>query len=145
MDPGKRSSKPYRLFPHTADLGMEVHGLNPSDLFAKAGWSFFDLMVRAGRIELQQEESITVEAPDREALLVAWLSELLYLFEARQLVLGAFTIRSLTSNKIQALGRGELFDLKKHGQKMTIKAITYHQLRIWEEKGIWKARVIIDL
>lgn len=140
-----RFRKPYRLITHTADLGMEVRGMNLPDLFAQAGWSFFDIMMEARRIDLRQERPIAVKAPDREALLVAWLGELLYLFESRQLVFGMFTIQSLTSHTIQALGRGELFDSEKHGLKLAVKAVTYHQLRIWEEKGIWKARVIFDL
>ena len=124
---------------------MILDSVNLSDLFAQAAWSFFDILMDATRIDLQQEESIAVEAPDQEALLVAWLGELLFLFEARQLVLGMFKIQSLTSNRIQAVGCGELFDSKKHGLKVTVKAVTYHQLRIWEKKGIWRARVIFDL
>jgi SHS2 domain-containing protein len=124
---------------------MEVWGKDLPDLFAKAGWAFFNIMMDTRRIDLQQEESIAVEAPDREALLVAWLGELLFLFETRQLIFGRFTIQSLTPNTIQALGHGELFDPKRHGLKLGVKAVTYHQLRIWEEKGFWRARVIFDL
>ena len=137
--------KPYHLITHTADLGMEVWGKDLPDLFAQAGWAFFDIMMDTRRIDSQQERLITVEAPDREALLVAWLGELLFLFEARHLVFGKFTIQSLTSHTIQAMGWGELFDQKKHDCKTAVKAVTYHQLRIWEEKGGWRARVIFDL
>jgi SHS2 domain-containing protein len=102
-------------------------------------------MMEARRIDLKQERTIKVTATDREALLVAWLGELLYLFETQRLVFGKFLIRSMTSQSLQALGWGELFDLKKHHLKSTFKAVTYHQLRIWEEKGVWRARVIFDL
>jgi SHS2 domain-containing protein len=137
--------KPYRLVSHTADLGMEVRGKDLPDLFAQAGWAFFDIMIDIRRIDSRQERLITVEAPDREALLVAWLGELLFLFETRYLIFGKFTIQLMTPNKIQALGSGELFDSKKHSLKLAIKAVTYHKLRIWEEKGVWRARVIFDL
>jgi len=140
-----RPPKPYRLITHTADLGMEVRGKDLTDLFVQAGWAFFDVMMEARRIDLQQERTITVEAPDREALLIAWLGELLYLFETQHLVFGKFLIQAITSQSLQACGWGELFDLKKHHLKSTIKAVTYHQLRIWEEKGGWRARVIFDL
>jgi len=140
-----RPPKPYRLITHTADLGMEVRGKDLTDLFVQAGWAFFDVMMEARRIDLQQERTITVEAPDREALLIAWLGELLYLFETQHLVFGKFLIQAMTSQSLQALGWGEGFDLKKHHLKSTIKAVTYHQLRIWEEKGSWRARVIFDL
>ncbi len=140
-----RFAKPYRLISHTADLGMEVRAKDLTDLFRHAAWSFFDLMIEARRIEAIQERAITVEAPDQETLLVAWLGELLYLFETAHLVFGKFLIRSLTPQALQASAWGEGYDPKKHLFKLGIKAVTYHQLRIWEEKGGWRARVIFDL
>lgn len=124
---------------------MEVWGKDQADLFAQAGWSFFDIMIETRGIELQQEKRIMVEAPDREALLVAWLGELLYIFEIERLVLGRFSIQALTSQTLSAQGWGEPLDLQKHQLKTVVKAVTYHQLRIWEAKGLWRARVIFDL
>jgi SHS2 domain-containing protein len=124
---------------------MVVRGKDLLDLFALAGWSFFDLMIQARRIEKIKERWIKIEAPDREALLIAWLGELLYLFESRGLVFSEFNFRTLTDQKLKVKARGELFDPRKHGVKQVIKAVTYHQLRIWEERGVWKARVIFDL
>lgn len=139
------SPKPYRLINHTADLGMEVRGKDLPDLFSKAAWSFFDIMIEARQIDRKEERTIFVEAPDREALLIAWLGELLFLFETGPLVFSQFTIQSLTAHSLQALGRGERFDPRKHHLKAAIKAATYHQLRIWKEKGLWRARVVFDL
>ncbi len=140
-----RSAKPYRLISHTADLGMEVRGKDPADLFRQAAWSFFDIMVDARRIDPNQEKALSVEAPDRETLLVAWLGELLYIFETENLVFGKFLITSLTPQGLQASAWGERYDPQKHLFKLGIKAVTYHQLRIWEEKGEWRGRVIFDL
>jgi SHS2 domain-containing protein len=139
------SSKPYRLLDHTADLGMEVRGKDLPDLFMKAGWSFFDIMIQSRKIDRSQERFISVEAPDQEALLIAWLGELLFLFETGPLVLTQFTVQSLTPTFLRALGRGEFFDPQKHQIKVAVKAVTYHQLRIWTEKGSLKARVFFDL
>jgi SHS2 domain-containing protein len=139
------SAKSYHLFAHTADLGMEVRGKDLPDLFAQAGRAFFDIITGGRRIEPKTKRGIEVTAPDLEALLVAWLGELLFIFETRQLVFGNFIIKTLTPGTMQAIGQGERYDSKKHGLKQAIKAVTYHQLRLWEEKGIWRARVIFDL
>ena len=122
-----------------------VKGHTLPDLFAMAGWSFFDLMLDARKIAYNQERSVKVTAPDREALLVAWLGELLFLFESRHLVFGAFEIQTFNDRELLAKVRGELFDPRRHRVKQVFKAVTYHQLRIWEEKGVWRARVIFDL
>jgi SHS2 domain-containing protein len=140
-----RFSKPYRLIAHTADLGMEVRGKNLSDLFAQCGWSFFDIIMDTRRIDLRQEKSIVVEAPDQEALLVAWLGELLYIFETEHLVFGRFLVQTITPKTLSAINWGEKFDPKKHRVKTVVKAVTYHQVAVWVEKEIWHARVFFDL
>jgi SHS2 domain-containing protein len=140
-----QSLKPYRLMAHTADLGMVIRGKDLPDLFAQSAWSFFDLMVDIRHLDLKLEKKISVEAPDREALLVAWLGELLFLFEARRIVFGKFLIRSLTPTSLSASAHGAFYDPKKHRMKTVVKAVTYHQLRIWEAKGGWRARIVFDL
>ena len=139
------SQKPYRLIGHTADLGMEVRGKDLDDLFIQAAWSFFDIMIKTDHIDLKEEKEIHVEAPDREALMVAWLGELLFQFEAHHLVFGKFLMHRLDKNSLQASAWGEAFNPDKHPLKTAVKAVTYHQLRLWEEKGIWRARVIFDI
>lgn len=136
---------PYRIIPHTADLGMEVTGKTLKDLFVQAGRAFFDLMIGLPHIRDVAEVPIGVSAPDREGLLVAWLSELLFLFETRPFVFRDFIIRRLEPTALEAVGQGEPFDPGKHRVKQVFKAVTYHQLALWEEKGGWKARVIFDL
>lgn len=135
----------YRIISHTADLGMEVQGNDLKDLFAQAGRAFFDLMIGLGCIKTKKEERIGVSAPDTEALLVAWLSELLFLFETRRLVFSDFNICRLNPESLEAVGLGETYDPQKHPVRQVFKAVTYHQLALWEEKGVWKARVVFDL
>jgi SHS2 domain-containing protein len=139
------SRKPYRLISHTGDLGMTVRGQDRIDLFEQAGWAFFDLLVDARKIEPEKSIEVSVEAPDREALLVAWLGELLVLFETRKIVLGKFEIKTLTDKALTAIAWGEPFQREKHRFKQAVKAVTYHQLRIWETPKGWRARVIVDI
>jgi SHS2 domain-containing protein len=137
--------KPYRLISHTGDLGMTVRGKNRPDLFEQAAWAFFDLLVDARRIEPEKKLEVSVEAPDPEALLVAWLGELLYLFDARRLVFSRFEIIELTDRSLKARAWGEDFDPERHGFKHGVKAVTYHQLQIRKTSKGWRARVIFDI
>jgi SHS2 domain-containing protein len=137
--------KPYRLISHTGDLGLEVRGRDLVDLFEQAAWSFFDLLVDARRIDPQVPLEVSVEAPDREALLVAWLGELLYYFETQKIVLSKFRMKTLTDRTLEATAWGEPFQGGKHRFKQAVKAVTYHQLRIWETSKGWRARVILDI
>jgi SHS2 domain-containing protein len=138
-------SKAYRLIDHTGDLGLEVRGDGLPALFANAAWAFMDMLVDAETIRADQPQAILVEAPDREALLVAWLGELLYLFDARRLVFGRFEIVALTEQTLKARAWGEAFDPDRHGFKHGVKAVTYHRLQIRKTAKGWKARVIVDI
>jgi SHS2 domain-containing protein len=137
--------KPYRLIKHTGDLGMEVRGNDLEDLFSQAARAFFDIILDVKKIAPVLERKISVRAPDREALLVAWLGELLYLFETRQLVFSKFLVNGLTEQSLSVQAWGERFSPDKHKVKEILKAVTYHQLRIWEDNGGWRARIIFDL
>ena len=137
--------KPYRRISHTADLGMIVRGSSLPDLFANAAWAFFDIMIEEKRVEPKGKKEIMVQAPDRETLLISWLGEFLFLFETQGLVFSHFEIHLLTPEILRATARGERYDPKKHPYKTAIKAVTYHQLRIYKKNGIWRARVIFDL
>ena len=137
--------KPYRLISHTGDLGITVRGQDRIDLFEQAAWAFFDLLVDARKITPEKPLEVSVDAPDREALLVAWLGELLVLFETQKIVLGKFEIKTLTDQTLKAIAWGEPFQWEKHRFRRALKAVTYHQLRIWETPKGWRARVIVDV
>ena len=138
-------TKSYRLIDHTGDLGFEVRGGDLPDLFRKAAWAFTDILVNAATIRADQPQTIVIDAPDREALLAAWLGELLFWFDARHRVFSRFEIAELTDQTLTARVWGEVFNPDRHGFKHDIKAVTYHQLQVQETAQGWRARVILDI
>jgi SHS2 domain-containing protein len=88
---------------------------------------------------------VSINGSDLPDLMVKWLSELLYLFEGERLVINEIGINSMSSRNICADLKTVKFDLKCHEVLREIKAVTYHQIEVGEEKGIWRARVIFDL
>ena len=46
---------------------------------------------------------------------------------------------------LHATCSGDTLDLKRQNSKVDAKAITLHQFSVKQEKGIWKARVIVDI
>lgn len=141
-----RGRPDYRLVEHSADVGLLVRAPDQPRLFEAAAAALFDVMVDISRVEPEREAwEVSVTAPDRETLLVAWLSELLSAAMAEGRVFGAFEIRHLEAEK--ALGRawGETLDPDRHGFKTEIKAVTYHGLEMRRAGKLWEARLILDL
>jgi SHS2 domain-containing protein len=135
----------FRIIDHTGDTGVVVYGKSIAELFGHAAEAFFELITEPGKIRESEFREISVEADELEELLVAWLNEFLYLFDTQGLLFRGFEIVHLDGRRLEATARGEAYDEGRHPIKTLIKAVTYHQLEIRQEKGIWKARIIFDL
>ncbi|MDD2901152.1 MAG: archease [Syntrophales bacterium] len=141
---GPRKAK-YRQLSHTADLGLRIWGSTPEELFENAGEALTAVLTDRRRLRLRHIEEITVEAPDLEALLVAWLNHLLYLYDVDAFLGREFKVQGLSPQHLKALARGETYDPQRHESKTAVKAATYHHLEIANLNGGWQATVILDL
>ncbi len=137
--------KRYKIFDHTADLGLEIYGRDEKELFSNAAFAIFDLVVDLHDVNALDVWSIAVNGSDREDLFVNYLREILYMLNGQGLLLKEFFIREIKSRHLLAEVRGEAFDPERHSIKTEIKAVTYHELEIEKNKSGWKARVIFDV
>jgi SHS2 domain-containing protein len=88
---------------------------------------------------------ISVSGNDLADLMNKWLSEILYLYAGENLVVTGINIGSLSSASLNATLKTSPFNPKFHKIIREIKAVTYHQIAVTNENGIWTARVIFDL
>jgi SHS2 domain-containing protein len=137
--------EPFRVLEHTADVGFEAWGATREEVFSNAARALEDLMVDLASIESRREVPIEVEGEDAPSLLVNWLSQILYLFDAEGWVFRDFDIRRLEDRSLEAVARGEPFDRARHAVKLQVKAITYHQLALGQTAEGWRARVYVDI
>ena len=83
---------PFELIEHPADVGIRVYGRALAALFAHAALGLCSLITDTDTVLERETRSVEVAAPDRESLLVAWLSEVLWLIETEDLLFARFTI-----------------------------------------------------
>jgi SHS2 domain-containing protein len=137
--------KSYEIIEHTADVGVKAFGEDLSECFAHAAKGMFDLITNNSSIEGKGEYNLTLEAEDLEQLLVDFLSELLFLHGSRNLVFGFFdVIVDPEKQRLSATIKGEEFDLNKHKYGMEIKAVTYHLLKVHNEKPFF-VQILFDI
>jgi SHS2 domain-containing protein len=139
------SRKPYRVFDHTADLGVEIFAKTKEELYTHAAFSVFDLMADLKDVSPRETRKIAVDGTDPEDLLVNYLREVLYLFNGKRLLLQAFLIDTLNDHHLSGTVEGDFFDPARHHLKREIKAVTYHNLQILETPEGWRGRVIFDV
>ena len=135
----------FEIIDHTADVGLVVYGSTRKEVFINAAIGMFSLIVDPGKVSGTQQLEITLDADYYEELLVAWLNELLYLFDAENFIFSQFEISRLNSDSLTAIAYGEKIDLSRHEIKTQIKAATYHQLKLKTEGEGFSAQIILDV
>lgn len=136
---------PYTILSHPADIGIEARGDTLQDAFSNAAVALMSIILDLSTVEPRQSRMVEIEGADHEQLLVKWLSEVLYLFDAERFVASEFTILELSPPRLRATARGETFSASRHVTKMDVKAVTYHQLAVNEDaEGGW-VRVYLDI
>jgi SHS2 domain-containing protein len=135
----------YEFLDHTGDIGIRVWANGVKELFQEAALALFDIITDLDRVEAHLDREVVVQGSGQEELMVAWLSELLYLHEVEELLFCDFVIFELDEKKVKGWARGEKFHAGRHYIKTAIKAVTYHQLEIKEQDGRWHAQIIFDI
>ena len=136
----------YRIFDHTADLGVEVTGATPEELYAGAAFALFDLLTDLSAVRARRSREIDVAGENPADLLVNFLREVLYGWNGEGFLMKSCIVRQVTPTRIEAVLKGEGFDPERHRINREIKAVTYHQGSILKTpEGTWVARVVFDV
>jgi len=141
----RRMKRTFEIIAHTADVGIIAYGADVKELFSNAALALFSLITEPESVEEKLHLDLEVSSEDRDSLLVEWLNELIYLFDAKHILFSRFDIESLTHNELKATCYGEGFDPMKHKIKMGVKAATYHMLKLDKNGDGCKAQIIFDI
>lgn len=139
----------YEYLEHTADAKFRAYGKTLEEVFENAALAMFNVMIDTKNISGDVPMEVSLEAPDLEALLVDWLSELLFLFEVEEIVFGEFRVEEIRKVEgeysLKARVAGEKCDPECHPFETEIKAVTYNQLELEKTVEGWVAQVVVDL
>ncbi|MGH2955183.1 MAG: archease [Solirubrobacterales bacterium] len=129
----------YRWIEHTSEVEVLIEDESPRAVFAEALVALADLLAEERDGDAVTRE-VSAGAPDLPALLVEWLSELVYLAETDGFVPERVVELELTETSIEATVEG------RRGEPQTVvKGVTYHGLELAEADGGWRARVVLDV
>jgi SHS2 domain-containing protein len=136
----------FALIEHTADVGVRAWGGSEEAVFEEAAKGMFSLVCDPQTVGSEETLLVSVEAPlaDHELLLVAWLNELLYIFEVRRILFSEFRVLELGESTLKAEVAGEPLG-SQHAVCGGVKAATYHALKLARTTDGWEAEVILDV
>ena len=133
--------KKYKILEHKADLKIRAFGKTKEELFLNMLLG----MTKSQKPEIKGKKvkrEVKIKSLDLEALLVDFLSEVLYLSQVNKEIYKDMKFKKFTDTEIE----GELIGQKVERFGEDIKAVTYHSLDIHQrEGGIWEATVLFDI
>lgn len=139
---------------HVADTKFIAYGDTIEKVFENAALATLSVIADISTIHPKTAFEINLENVSKENLMVDFLSELLYIFDAEETVLGAVYVKEAGVKKdddgndvwfINAVVSGEPIDSAKQNFKTEVKAITYSGIRVEETPTGFEAEVVLDL
>ena len=133
----------FRILPHTSEMGLEVTGPDWASFYSSAAEGLLAVYGArlGGRGTAKVSRSFSGDSP--EDVLVAWLSELIFLVGTKRLLLSRIAVLKAGPKELR---------VRVHGKRMRglplereIKAATYHGLKVVSGRSGLKARVILDV
>lgn len=140
--------KTFEILDISGDVGIRAYGKTIEEVFVDAAIGMYSLITGIEDIKEEKTISVSIESHSLEGLLVSWLNELVFQFDAYGFVGKAISIEVLgyqPSALLKAAVSGEEFDIERHERKLLIKAATYHKLRIEKKESGWEIDVIFDI
>ncbi len=132
----------HELLEHTADLGIRAWGPSLEAAFEQTAVAVLDLLdVRASGEGSPRE--VRLSAPDLEALLVAFVNDLVFLVETEDVAVADVGVRKVSDTDLEAelwlVGR------ERRPEGVVVKAATYHALRVERAPDRTELRVFLDV
>jgi len=134
----------YEFLQHTADVRLKVIGNSLEDVFSDALQGLMEL-VKPG-LDVAScpivKHNLQIESPDRTALLIDFLSEVLFFSHTHNAIYTKVVFSKLTETEIHA----DIEGVEVDGFEEDVKAVTYHEANLrTNEEGKWETMVIFDI
>jgi SHS2 domain-containing protein len=138
----------------SGDAGIRAFGDDLRELFVSAAQGMYSLMADVSAVKETRAIGISLESVSLEGLLVSWLNELIFHFDAYGFIGKTMSISEFTAREgngaekrfqLNASVSGDEFDPGRYEGKLLIKAATYHKLSIQKSGKQWRAEIIFDI
>jgi len=135
--------KKYEILEHKADLKIRAFGKTKEELFLNMMIGMSDNMnPEVQKLEEKIKREIKISSQDLSALLIDFLSEVLYLTQTNKEIYTKVKFTKFLDTELE----GELTGQKVERFGEDIKAVTYHGLDIHQRKdGTWEATALFDI
>lgn len=138
--------KSFQILEHPADLKIKVWGKDLPSLFINAARGMYNAAsggeIKTQNAKIKKRKIEIPPAPDFETLLVNFLNELWYLTDINNEIYTDFVFNQFS---IQKGIKGEMSAIPIKELVLEIKAVTFWDLEIKKEKGLYQTEIVFDI
>ena len=136
----------YKFLDHSTDAIIEINAKNLKEAFSVAADAVINLTLDQDKVEEKESKEFVSQGKDLYYLLFSWLEEIPFILITEGFAIKRieFDIKKNNTYKINAKAFGETLDLKKHNFKVEIKAPTFYDMIINNEKEVYM-KFLLDL
>ena len=145
----------FEVLDISGDVGIKAFGDSRDEAFISAAIGMYSLITNLDTVEERQSISVSLGSGSLEGLLVSWLNELIFRFDAYGFIGKRIIVKEFNCEagepagpqgcEFEAVIHGEEFNPERHEGKLLIKAATYHRLKVEKRDDRWEINVIFDI
>jgi SHS2 domain-containing protein len=138
----------FRYLEHVTDAYIEAYGNSIEEAFSYAAKGTVNVMFEIKDIQGTSKVDFRIEGVDYYELLFNWLERVHLLITIDNQVISNIELKiTKLDSKFQLSGFGmaQTIDITKHGYKIEIKGVTYHEMEILQQGNQYKVKFLLDL
>ena len=135
----------YESLDHTADLALRVWAPTTRELIEQATAGFIGTMVDPDTVEPAREIAVKATGAGPEELLVGWLNEILFAFDAEGMAPSHATVDAVTDGEVRGRLFGQDFDPLHNDVRNVVKAVTFHDLAVKRMGDLLEVTIVFDV
>jgi SHS2 domain-containing protein len=147
----------FRYLDHMTDALIEAYGSTLDQAFENSAYGLVNTMFDLSNASADLEVKIEANGYDLHSLFYDWLEKVMLIVLTDNVLLSDFKVKISHINVnskndddayfLHSKARGERLDLKKHSFKVEVKAVTYHEMQIKQDKerNLFITRFLVDL
>ena len=137
----------YKILDHTADAKFQAFGKDLNEVFTNAALAMFSILKDPKEIKAVKKFEFEIDSEDLQSLLYDFLEKFVVMMDIDDFMLSELEveIEKLSEDffKLNCKGKGD--SSKKYEIGGDIKAVTYHDMFVKKEKGLWTIQAVVDI
>jgi len=136
----------YKFLEHTADAKFQAYGRSLEEAFSNAALAMFSIITDTEKVKGNIQKDIECSSKDLKSLHYDFLEELVFLIDTKNFLLHNVKEMNIYKDEIyflRAVVEGD--EAETYETSGDIKAVTYNEMEIKEEKDKVTVQVVLDL